>query len=106
MQKILFSQDVTYQLKLNSESKSGSSDTKLQAQIPATSCFFALIGERDKFPLLHFEVHAWEVSGHREADCNSAHGVARLGDAVGEPVVTTSQVVHEFNAGMKIESTA
>ena len=58
MQKILFSQDVTYQLKLNSESKSGSSDTKLQAQIPATSCFFALIGERDKFPLLHFEFHA------------------------------------------------
>ena len=47
-----------------------------------------------------------EVSRDGEADGDGAHRVAGLRDAVGETVVTTSQVVDELHAGVKVESTA
>jgi hypothetical protein len=51
----------------------------------------------------HAEVEAGEVSGDQEADGDGAQCVSGLRDSVGEPVVATGQVVHQLDAGMKVE---
>ena len=54
----------------------------------------------------HAELEAGEVTGHQEADGDRAQGVSGLRDSVGEAVVATGQVVHQLDAGMKVQGAA